>query len=1031
MHTGSGFYHGHALYYRYIKDGQNGWGAIPPYKLRLGLQVQCCLFPENFNTAQQNQVSLPTENDLLDYQSPKPQKRRGKSGKDKERRARNVSGKSEKYKPRKVKSKFDSTLGYPGEGPAGGRGSSHARQRCRICRGNHSVGRCPAHPRNILRNGGGDSECKHADDCKGSEVCGSGCTPPTACVHIPNCHCTTWRVRPTVPVLPNSPRPLADRQPADHGHTPSVIGGQPNPFNPDDHGPAEVKEAEAGLPNDPARDSLDMILSDIRSKCRMMLDTRDLGSAADRDVVKRSMWAIARKSSLHSKTVESESVIINRIYREVHQEVLTVRLDTSSAMLHDYRTYNTRQLVQAAWGFRPIGSVALSHSMNPLVGLTLYENLQPYSIIDSKKLRWWQNLLVFLIYMLKTICGPAVEETFKRVMSNLLYYVFPLMFRRTTVTWLRMARIAPALLIAIFEVRKRKASLKVILIFALRSFGHSVLAYLDLGVAIVFHALWNWAMDYLDTTWKLSVFEDDLTKESNVIADVCCDDHYFKPVKLQSEYKVNEGDPECHPKFGVRIMWGVRNCIPTVYRSCIHNERVSMEGRVGKSLPQHESGQPSRVLRNWKMLQRTIIPFLLLRVAVAKPMNMKKWLSTFIPKRRDELLRLWCLGFSEYDRVASAFIKRETALKTRDEYVFKDPRFIQGCPPEMTLECGRYIRTAAKSFREGMRPHDFEPCEVRAGQHIIYTCGLSNDLIGGAFAKSINCITSMCDPGERVVFLEDDQSRFDMHLTEGAFGFLSDYYKKRLPRRVRRALKRGLSRGRTNNGTRYSVPFTMQSGWPDTSFGDTLVNAAMKLHIHGAGRKWISIICGDDSVTITTDRELARVLDNGSIVEQYAAFGMEVEAHIRYQEEDVEFCSARFMRNRETCVLVPKVGKMLGKLCSDMVDRNPGNQKAWLRGICETLNHYGQMDPLLGSLGNALKRDLGSGKVIRDVLGEYKHKYGKPLDVNVADLQYYYAHHYDVSCSNIETMKSHLSKTTVGQITCDPLLVALAQRDAN
>jgi len=984
------------------------------------------------STTDQSSVSLPNANENLDYQSPKPQQRRGNKEKDKERRARNV--KSGKCKPkRKSNKKFDSTLGYPGEGPGGGVGSSRAC--CRTCSGPHSTGRCPSHPRNLRRNVGidSDAECKHVGDCKGSGACASQNNPPTACVHIARCHCVVWRVRPVSVVLPSSPLPQASHQPAGQSQTPSVIGGNPagSRGNPGGDGGAAFVDAAPGLPNDPAQNGVDLILKDIRSKCRMMLDTRDLGSAADRDVVKRSMWAIARKSSLHSKTDESESVIVNRIYREVHEEVLRVRLNTATSMLHDYRDYSTLQLMSAAWAFRPIGSVALSHSLNPLVGLTLYENLQPYSIIDSKKLRWWQNCLIFLIYMLKTVCGPAVEETFKRALCKLIYYVLPLMFRGSPVSWWKIARIIPAIIISIFEIRRKKSSIKVLVILILRIFGHGLLAHLDLSVAIVFHALWNWVMDSVDSTWKLSIFEDDLAKDSRVVADVCCDDHYFKPVILQDSYVVKSGEPECYPKFGVRIMWGIKNLVATVFRSCIHNEKVSMDGRVGKALPQHHAGKPTLVKNSWLGIERDIQPFILSKVCIAKPMNMMKWLSSFIPRRRDELLRLWCLGFSEYDRVASSFIKRETALKTRDEYVFKDPRFIQGCPPEMTLDCGRYVRTAAKALREGLRPHNFESCEVRAGQHIVYTCGLSNDQIGDSFAKAIVCITSMCDAGERVVFLEDDQSRFDMHLTEGAFGFLDSYYRKRFPRRVYRALKRKLSRGRTNNGTLYSIPYTMQSGWPDTSFGDTLVNAAMKLKIHGIGRKWISIICGDDSVTVTTDKELQFVLSNGSIVDQYANFGMEVEAHIRYQEEDVEFCSARFFRSGETCVLVPKVGKMLGKLCSDMVNRNVENQKAWLRGICETLNHYGQIDPLLGSLGTALKSDLGDGKIIRDDLGEYRHKYGKPLKASLHDIQYYYATHYDVSCSDIETLKLHLSQAKVGQISSDPLLVALASRDAN
>jgi hypothetical protein len=221
----------------------------------------------------------------------------------------------------------------------------------------------------------------------------------------------------------------------------------------------------------------------------------------------------------------------------------------------------------------------------------------------------------------------------------------------------------------------------------------------------------------------------------------------------------------------------------------------------------------------------------------------------------------------------------------------------------------------------------------------------------------------------------------------------------------------------------------MQSGWPDTSFGDTAVNACMKLHIHGIGRKWITIICGDDSVTITTDRELDWVLTHGTIAEQYAKFGMEVEAHVRTSYEAVEFCSARFFAHGETFVLVPKVGKLLGKLCSDMVDRNPKNQAAWLRGITATLEHYGQIDPLLQSLSQSFRRQLGDGQTIVDQLTEYRHKYGKTMTANKLDVAYYYAHHYDMSNGDILKVADLLSHERIGNLCDHPLVVRMVECD--
>jgi len=975
------------------------------------------------------QHMLPTVNSLDDYQTPKPHScakgGRVKYEKDKKKiKLSNCTKGTKKSNKRGNKNKFDSTLGYPGEGPPrGSRGGSRAR--CRTCHGPHQSRFCPNTMKRVYAAIQRD-ECFHNGDCKGPTGCASGSDEPTKCNHIRGCLCVMIKKRDVTVNTPPSPKPLAEKQPVDHNKIPNIVGG--NPFDPKSYEP-EVVNQPIALPNDPVDNDLNKILADIRSKCRSMLFVRDLASESDEQVVLQSMWAIARKSALREKTVESESVIISRIYQEVHSETLKVISDKQINMAVDFRTFSKIDLIKAAWNLRPIGHVQLPKSVNPISGLVHLRAMQPYSLIDDRKIGFLMKTLILFIYLVAISWGPALEETAKRCLLFIFNATFPLMFSSRSITWAKAARLVPSLIIAIFEVRKRKGFLKTVIIFVARFFGHSVLSHLDYGYAIVAHACWNVIMDKLDTTWKLSIFNEDITKSTEVYADVCCDNHVFKNVELQDDYDVNPGDPECHAKFGVRRMWGILNCVPTVFRSCTHNEQVSMEGRVGKRLPQHNN--PDAVVRAWKTVASLILPFILSKTRRRRRMNLTKWLASFIPRRRDQLLKLFVLGYGEYARVASSFIKRETALKTRDEYVFKDPRFIQGCPLEMTLDCGRSIRTGAKELREGLRPKQFCPTDVLNGQQIVYTCGLNNDQIGGAFSKSIECITSMCDPGEHVIFLEDDQSRFDMHLTEGAFTYLQCYYKKRFPRKVCRALRRKKSTGRTNNGTTYSVPYTMQSGWPDTSFGDTLVNATMKYSIHGVGRKWISIICGDDSVTVTTDKELKWVLTNGSLEAQYATFGMEVEAHIRYQEEDVEFCSARFFKSGNTHILVPKVGKLLGKLCYDMVDRNPQNQRAWLRGICETLAHYGQIDPLLSALSKSLKSQLGEGKVIVDTLGEYRHKYGKPLTASMHDIRYYYAHHYGFTTSNLVHLEKVLLSSKVGDLACDPLLVALATHDAN
>jgi len=269
-----------------------------------------------------------------------------------------------------------------------------------------------------------------------------------------------------------------------------------------------------------------------------------------------------------------------------------------------------------------------------------------------------------------------------------------------------------------------------------------------------------------------------------------------------------------------------------------------------------------------------------------------------------------------------------------------------------------------------------------------------------------------------------------MHLREGAFGFLSEFYRGRVSRKALKALTRKISKGRSPFGDKYSVPWTMQSGWPDTSLGDTAVNMAMKLAIHGQGRLWISIVCGDDSVTVTTDTELRRLGGRDAIIKKYADHGMEVTLEVRYDPLDVEFCSGRFYPRGEGYILMPKIGKFLAKIACDKVNRSTRNQLAWLRGIAATCRSYGQVDPVIGALAVAIERWVGGGKVIADVANPYKNlvaKTTRPLDWD--GICNYYDYHYGFSHSEVQQAVASVVGAGLFERSRCPLLRRMADRD--
>jgi hypothetical protein len=325
---------------------------------------------------------------------------------------------------------------------------------------------------------------------------------------------------------------------------------------------------------------------------------------------------------------------------------------------------------------------------------------------------------------------------------------------------------------------------------------------------------------------------------------------------------------------------------------------------------------------------------------------------------------------------------------------------------------------------------DFTPAGVRKGKQIVYVCGLSGEAIGHAFASAIRCITSMCHSDETVVFVEDDESRFDQHIVQGPFEYLHKLYDSALPRHISRLLRRcEKSKGKTCLGTKYTVPYTMQSGMPDTSAGTTSVNTILKFNAHGLGRKWISIINGDDSVTITTDREIKISGGLEALKQKYEDLGMEVEMLLRRHPLDVEFCSGRFFPSRKGYVFMPKPGKLVAKLGHDMVNRPNRDWAPWLRGISNTCLNFGNYDPVLRTLGRALGRCCGDGHAL-----EFRNEYEKFVDhtdfVSEENVLDYYSHHYGFCGSDVKRVCDHIMfDFTVGINFTDPLLVDMCERD--
>lgn len=553
------------------------------------------------------------------------------------------------------------------------------------------------------------------------------------------------------------------------------------------------------------------------------------------------------------------------------------------------------------------------------------------------------------------------------------------------------------------------------------------------GIVLLLHLFWNTLCLFY---WKqphrcFSIAEAYRCVVATVYEDTCLEDVPLKTCPVQANFEVRSLDPVCKPKASIFACWGLYRVIPTVFRNCSHNEEISMNGRVGKLLPAHESPVIfQRIRSNWRVLIKALDQQFIPMIPIAdERMDFYEWAVTFPPRRRDELIRTRVNTHDMPELSAKSFIKREIAPKDACDPMFKDPRFIQGCPLELSCAVGPVLRPWTKQVRDALRPTGYTSAEIRGGKHIIYTCGLSNEAIGDAFRRSIVAIEELAGPNEEIVFLEDDQSRFDLHLTEGPFSYLNHIYKKKLPKKTAALLKRSISKGTSCLGTKYTIPHTMQSGWPDTSVGDTLVNAGMKTQIHGSGRSWVSIICGDDSVTITTRSEMDRLGGVGGITMKYAAFGMEVTAKVSTDPLDVEFCSGRFFPVGSTYVLFPRVGRILSKIACDLKIRSPENRLAWLRGITATLRDYARFDPVLGALGESFDEQLGFGKVLIDDGWEFKQSFDGSLHSSPHDVYTYYDHHYGLSSAQVKDLVVLMRGQKIGSLCQDTVVDQLALYD--
>jgi hypothetical protein len=657
--------------------------------------------------------------------------------------------------------------------------------------------------------------------------------------------------------------------------------------------------------------------------------------------------------------------------------------------------------------------------------------MEPFSLLDRQT--WLKTILSWLVFLLFTFAFlPFLEEYGKRTARDLISVgTAPTMFwvvqRLTFHTYqsqvvhffqLVAHTLAPAitcLLLAQIEIDRYQPNRR-LLNLAVRFAAHYLLLLMPLWEAWQLHALFNLLVYWFDPALLLKVDESrplGFYHGVQTIPDVCCLTAGVKEKPTQEGFHVTWGPAECVAKFGSKHHWFVKwpdSFIPyvgTVYRTCSCNERISLCGRVGQDTPVQHGVNKHIALLEWQLLTDDVLGHmqtLIQSVLVATPW--RYWCGKFPPGKREMYNEFRSNCDDVTSTTASSFIKREVHLVENECYDEKDPRMIQAPPPVKAAICGPWLHKLSKNFRRDVRPRKargkFVPASLLEGRQVVYTSGLSAESVGKAFAQAVSTIQSLCEPGENVIVFESDQSRFDLHLIEGPFRFLDAFYKGKIPERIRKLLQRDVVKGRTKLNTWYKILATMQSGESDTAVADSLINTAMYFYTFLTGGKWIVIICGDDSLCITTDAYLRNIGGVARIKRTYDDLGMEVECIVRYNVELAEFCSGRMYPVGLSYVLMPKIGKLVTKIGIDSVDRVGKNQLAWLRSIGKTLENFGLIDPICATLAKRILQYCGVGKML-DTSNPYKFNVEwKHESIDWPGVLRYYDLHYNMDRAAIE-----------------------------
>lgn len=465
-------------------------------------------------------------------------------------------------------------------------------------------------------------------------------------------------------------------------------------------------------------------------------------------------------------------------------------------------------------------------------------------------------------------------------------------------------------------------------------------------------------------------------------------------------------------------MVGVQDALPLTYASCVHNMVNALEQRMFKAtaplrLP---NGRPTPTLLAWRAVRRHTLRSEKPAPRI-RPMSQRAWIKRFPPARAAAITDACARVNGDVERVRQSydlFPKLEHVAKLCYRAVKKGKaRCIMGPNLVWLARLGPWFVSYGDHLKE----------KWSAQAQVYYTAGANSQDLGRWFTAALK------DIGDRygsVGIFEDDFTEFDGSQGPCARWYLSARYADHgAPKVVLRYATAAMMRGGSRRGLRMRATAKRSSGDPDTSCGNTTLNADTHRYLLDAVCDdlgyprdcWRMAVLGDDMICVGP---LAVVNEACRRAPAYfLELGLVAKPKVTTRPLAAEYCSGRFYQvARGGRVWGPKPGRWLAKSSWRLAGDFDIPDNEWVAAVRSGLYVDASHVPILRLLGRPGPR------VIR---GNRPPSTGRetPSDAAMEEL----CELYRIAPADLQELEQAVADTPFGGFVAHPLLDRILRAD--